>query len=190
MISIMSELTEALRPLLAREIELRAGSTLFRRGDPVRYLHVVEAGCVHLFRYGANGSAAVMQRALGGDVLAESSIYASRYHCDAVAVSESRLRVAEMAKIKAALEADKSLMEALARHLSGEVMRMRSRVQILALRTVQERLDGWFALNGDVLPDKGRWRLIAEDIGVSSEAFYRELKRRRDVSNQCSRSLK
>jgi hypothetical protein len=70
-------------------------------------------------------------------------------------------------------------MECFARHLGREVMRMRSRVEILRRRTVQDRLDGWFALNGGALPAKGSWRSIADDIGVSPEAFYRELQRRR-----------
>jgi hypothetical protein len=31
----------------------------------------------------------------------------------------------------------------------------------------------------DTFPERGQWRSIAEDIGVSPEDFYRELQRRR-----------
>jgi DNA-binding phage protein len=31
-----------------------------------------------------------------------------------------------------------------------------------------------------VLPDKGRWQDVASELGVSREALYRELARRRD----------
>ena len=181
MIDIMSDLTDALSPMFSREVALAAGDILFRRDDEVRSMHIVQAGCVHLIRFGEDGTSAVMQRAASGDLLAESSVFASAYHCDAVAVSESRLRTAEVKHVRAALQSDLGLLETFARHLGREVMRMRSRVEILRRRTVQDRLDGWFALNGGALPAKGGWRAIADDIGVSPEAFYRELQRRRSA---------
>jgi len=183
MIAIMSELTDTLAPLFGGHVELQSGATLFRCGDPVRFLHLVESGCVHLVRYGEDGSAAVMQRASAGNVLAESSVFAKRYHCDALVVSDCRLRTVEIATIRSAFARDTRLLEALAQHLAYEVMRTRSRVEILARWTVEERLDGWFALNGGGLPPKGAWRAVAEDIGVSPEAFYRELQRRRNQAS-------
>jgi CRP/FNR family transcriptional regulator, dissimilatory nitrate respiration regulator len=182
MIAIMFELGEALEPLLRQRVELTAGATLFSRNDEVRHLHLVEQGFVHLVRYGEDGSAAVMQRAAAGDVLAESSVFAQRYHCDALVVADAVLRIADMVQVRAAFDRDNRLLQCLARHLGHEVMRTRSRVEILSRKTVQDRLDGWFALNGGALPARGAWRSVAEDIGVSPEAFYRELQRRRRSS--------
>lgn len=179
MIAIMSPLAEALAPFLDKEEETAAGSTLFRQGDKIRYYYVVCSGCVQLVRWGADGTSAVMQRASEGSVLAESSVFAKAYHCDAVCVSNCKLARADMARVRAALEAESNLLRVLAEHLGREVHRMRSRVELLARRTVADRLDGWLALNGDALPEKGQWRTVAEDIGVSPEAFYRELQRRR-----------
>ena len=179
MIAIMSDLTDALRPIFPGEVSLGAGETLFHRDDAVRTIHIVEAGCVHLIRFGEDGTSAVMQRAEAGDLLAESSVFATAYHCNAVAVSDAIVRTADVNQVRAALQSDSGLLECFARHLGREVMRMRSRVEILRRRTVQDRLDGWFALNGGALPAKGNWRSIADDIGVSPEAFYRELQRRR-----------
>jgi len=185
----MLDLSEAIRSLPGRRAETTPGVTLFRRDDRVRQLHLVEVGCVHLVRYGEDGLAAVMQRATAGDILAESSIFSDRYHCDALVVEDAVLWTSEMADVRAAFEADSRFAESFAKHLAGEVMRMRSRVELLSRRTVQNRLDGWFALNGGSLPRKGSWRSVAEDIGVSPEAFYRELQRRRSQSSR-SRSLK
>src|ERR1051325_440867 len=106
MIPIMSPLAEALAPFLESEEALRAGSTLFRQGDPIRHYYVVRSGCVHLVRWGADGTGAVMQRALEGSVLAESSVFASAYHCDAVCLSDCNLARANMARVRAALETD------------------------------------------------------------------------------------
>jgi hypothetical protein len=43
---------------------------------------------------------------------------------------------------------------------------------------VAERLAAWITLNGR-LPPKGRRREVASEIGVTPEALYRELGRRR-----------
>ena len=51
------------------------------------------------------------------------------------------------------------------------------RAEILALKTVAERLDAWIAWH-EQRPAKGKWRHVAEEIGVSPEAFYRELAKR------------
>jgi hypothetical protein len=45
----------------------------------------------------------------------------------------------------------------------------------MSLRTVSERFDFWLAWNEGCLPEKGLWKNIAEEIGVSPEALYREL---------------
>jgi CRP-like cAMP-binding protein len=175
----MSELIDALAPLLTTEVEIAAGGVLFRQGDAPRHYHVVRRGCVHLVRWGEDGTSAVMQRASAGSVLAESSVFADAYHCDAVATADSRLARAEIAAVRRALDSEPQLLRCLAQHLGHEVRRMRARVELLSRRTVADRLDGWLALNDGRLPDKGQWRTVAEDIGVSPEAFYRELQRRR-----------
>ena len=54
---------------------------------------------------------------------------------------------------------------------------MRLRSEILGMKTVAERLDSWLAFNP--LPPKGQWAATADNIGVSPEALYRELARRR-----------
>jgi CRP-like cAMP-binding protein len=71
---------------------------------------------------------------------------------------------------------------ALMRHLAGEVHRTRTRAEILSLKSVAARLDAWMAFNGGKLPPKGRWYQAASEIGVTPEAFYRELARRRHVA--------
>jgi CRP-like cAMP-binding protein len=179
MIAIMSDWIEALGPLLGPEREAEANSVLFRQGDEVRFLYVVRAGCVHLVRWGENGSSAVMQRAAAPAALAESSVFSSTYHCDAACVSDTILARAEIAAVRDALDNQPELLRKLTRHLAREVQRTRARVELLSRRTVAERLEGWLAFNGDALPPRGHWRSVAEDIGVSPEALYRELQRRR-----------
>jgi CRP/FNR family transcriptional regulator, dissimilatory nitrate respiration regulator len=59
-------------------------------------------------------------------------------------------------------------------HLGKEVRSARLRAEILTLKTVAERLDAWLA-DRETLPDKGRWKVAAHEIGTSPEAFYREI---------------
>ena len=178
MIAIMSDVIDALSPLFSKEVVVASGTTLFHRGDEVRHLYAVRSGCVHLQRISEGGVTAVMQRANTGALLAESSIFSGHYHCDGVAVADARLGRADIAQVRRAIKADPDLHEALTRHLAGEVQRTRGRLEILSRKTVEERLDAWLAFNG-TLPPRGAWRSIADDIGVSPEAFYRELQRRR-----------
>ena len=65
-----------------------------------------------------------------------------------------------------------------ASHLAGEIKTARTRTEILALRTVGERLDAWLTLHCG-LPDRGNWKQLAEEIGASPEALYRELAKRK-----------
>jgi CRP-like cAMP-binding protein len=142
-------------------------------------LFLVTAGELRLVRALPHGFQLTLQRASSASILAEASLFTDRYHCDAVAASESAVRAVPMAKVKAALEGDVALAFALMRHLADEVHRTRTRAEILSLKSVASRIDGWMALNGGNLPPKGCWHQVASEIGVTPEALYREFARRR-----------
>ena len=71
------------------------------------------------------------------------------------------------------------LLRALAQYLALEVQSARARAEIVSLKAVTARLDAWLAINNGPLPSKGRWREVAREIGVTPEALYREIARRR-----------
>lgn len=70
------------------------------------------------------------------------------------------------------------LSEAWAGHLASEVQRARLHAEILSLKTVADRLDAWIAWNG-APPVKGRGAFVAMEIGITPEALYREMAKRR-----------
>lgn len=76
------------------------------------------------------------------------------------------------------LKADPGLAELWAKNLAGAVQGARLRAEIRSLPKVAERLDAWLG-EGNSLPEKGRWQELAAEIGVTREALYRELSRRR-----------
>ncbi|RWM70931.1 MAG: Crp/Fnr family transcriptional regulator [Mesorhizobium sp.] len=179
MIAIMSELLfERFLELAEREQSLPAGSVLFRMDDPVLSLFLVTAGELRLVRALPDGFQLTLQRAGSASILAEASLFADRYHCDALAAEASMVRAVPITRAMAVLESDRAF-GALMRHLAGEVHRTRTRAEILSLKSVAARVSAWMACNGGVLPPKGRWHHVASEIAVTPEAFYRELARRR-----------
>lgn len=167
--------------LPGREIRLDAGQTLFLRGDPVRSMHAVREGRIHLIRHQPGGEALVLQRAAAPAILAEASLYFSRYHCAAAAETAATLWIVPIATLRQALTRDTKLAASWAVHLAHEVQQARLHAEILSMRTVRARLDAWMAWHGG-LPARGLWLGIARDIGVTPEALYREIGklRRRD----------
>ncbi len=180
MIAIMSDgIADRLLALGGRERAVAAGETLFCAGDPVRSIYLVMDGIVQLVRHQPHGLQLTLQRASAGDILAEASLFADRYHCDAVAIEDTRLRATPRSDVERAFAGDGAFARAWAAHLAHQVQRVRTTLEIMTLKTVAERLDAWIALNDGRLPPKGEWRIVASEIGVSPEALYRELAKRR-----------
>lgn len=180
MIIIMSKSIEPyLYGLRAREQHFVGGRPLFHRGDSVKEMHFVLAGSINLVRHQREGSILILQRAGPGSILAEASLYSETYHCDAIASGSADIRAYPKAGIKKLLAKSPEFTDVWANYLAQELQRSRLRSEILSLKTVAQRLDAWIAWNGGKLPDKGEWKLLANQIGVSPEALYREVAKRR-----------
>ncbi len=151
---------------------------MFHQADQVRSMYLVRSGAVALERTLRDGVPLTLHVATPGMALAEASLFAETYHCDAVARSDAEVAGLSRAKFLAALrnrpEAALSLIESHAK----EVQAQRARIEILRLKRVSDRLDAWLDLHR--APSKGAWITVAEQIGVSPPALYRELARRRN----------
>ncbi|MGI0526663.1 Crp/Fnr family transcriptional regulator [Rhizobium giardinii] len=179
MIAIMSDLVARLNSISTSTKTFDQGGSVFHQGDPIHSLYVVMSGTIHLVRHQADGAATVLQRCTAGHLLAEASVYSDTYHCDAVSVSSVTMSIVPVAEIKRLLATDIAFTTLWAAHLARELQATRKRAEIVSLRTVKARLDAWLAWNEGVLPPKGAWKQLADDIGVSPEALYREVARRR-----------
>ncbi|MCC0057549.1 MAG: Crp/Fnr family transcriptional regulator [Rhodobiaceae bacterium] len=158
--------------------EIAAGEYLFHRDDPVRWMFLVLEGEIRLLRYQENGDPVILQRASDKEIPAEASLFSDRYHCDAIAAAQSRVLAIPKAAFHQRLKDDPELYNAWAARLAREVQRARQRSEILTLKTVSLRLDAWLTWNSE-LPPKGAWLRLAQEIGVSPEALYREIAKRR-----------
>ncbi|KNY31757.1 Crp/Fnr family transcriptional regulator [Agrobacterium genomosp. 3 str. CIP 111-78] len=183
MIAIMSDLIYRLASISMSEKTIDAGAFLFLQGDPVHVLHIVRAGTVHLVRHQPDGATAVLQRATEDKILAEASVYSDTYHCDGLAVSPTTVFLVPVVHVKRLLEADRSFVIVWAAYLARELQATRKRAEIMSLKTVKAKLEAWLVWNDGALPAKGAWKQLADDIGASPEALYREVARRRNEVN-------
>jgi CRP/FNR family transcriptional regulator, dissimilatory nitrate respiration regulator len=183
MIAIMSSKSATLLDGLAgRELAFATGEPVFHLGDAVRLVHLVRAGIVHLVRHQQDGTALILQRAEPGSILAEASVYSARYHCDARAETAAVTWAVKCRDLHERLAERPDFSQSWAEHLAQEVQRARLHAEILSLKTVAARLSAWMAWNG-ALPQKGQWTIVAQEIGVSPEALYREIAKRRRGTN-------
>lgn len=140
-------------------------------------MYLVCKGAVALERPMKDGAALTLHVAKAGDALAEASLFAETYHCDAVARTPAEVAVASPKDFLIALWDEPSAALSLVETHAREVQTQRARIEILRLRRVSDRLDAWLDLHGE--PEKGEWIKVAQQIGVSPPALYRELARRR-----------
>lgn len=175
MISIMSDWHHIFDEAPLRSIE--QGEVLFRREDLITSMYFVRSGEVALERPLADGTSLTLHRAKAGSALAEASLFADTYNCDAVSRTPAQVAVIRREDFLSALKdrpvATLSLIETYARGLQAQ----RSRIEIMRLRRVSDRLDAWLDIRGT--PAKGEWIRVADQIGVSPPALYRELAKRR-----------
>lgn len=181
MITIMShELIERLRLHKAKPITIDAAAYVFHRHDPVNHVYAVLNGHVALIRPQRDGKTITLQQASPGMFLAEASLNSEHYHCDAIAHSPSQLIAIAKPVFLNLLANDADFALAWAAYLAAQVQNARFRSEILVLKTVAERLDAWLDWHKHTPPAKGKWKDLAHEIGVSPEALYRELARRRN----------
>lgn len=175
MISIMSRLKQSFDDAPVRSVA--GGATLFRQEEPVRSVYFVRSGQVALERPMADGTTLTLHIASDGMLLAEASLFAEAYHCDAVVREPAVIACLPRSAFLASLLDTPELALALIKANAREVQSQRARIEILRLRRVADRLDAWLNLYGE--PQKGEWTRVANAIGVSQPALYRELAHRR-----------
>ena len=172
------ELDSILQGLRGRECEFAAGASVFHLGDPIRVVHFVRRGTIYLVRHQDDGAALILQRARAGSILAEASVYSGSYHCDARAETVAATWAVTRKDFRRCLETRPEAYQAWAQYLAYEVQRARLHAEILSMKTVAARLSAWMSWNG-ALAAKGQWRRIANELGVSPEALYREIAKAR-----------
>lgn len=153
-------------------VPVEPGQTVFREGAPARAMFAALDVAVTLHRTTEQGDRVVIHRARPGETFAEASLFAEAYHCDAVASGRGTvLRIDR----EAVLERfpDPGFAKDFARLMALQVQRYRLQVQIMAIKSAEERVFAAMVagmLEGSVID-------FAASIGLSHEAVYRALRR-------------
>ncbi len=172
MIAIMSDDPFDHIPATAlRPFAVDAGQPLFRRDDRPTALYRVDAGRVALHRVTEDGQRVTIAQIGPGETLAEASLFADTYHCDAIAMTETRGVAVDRVVLRQRLRSDPDFAEALVRRLALQVRTERQRAEIMSIRSARDRTFAALACFGQ----SGTITAFAASIGLSQEACSRAL---------------
>ena len=166
-------------PGAAKERTLKAGQTLFRRGDRTSGLYEIVKGQVRLVRVSPGGREAVLHVAVAGDTMAEASLFAATYLCDAIATTDAVVRLYPKAAVLAELDRNPKAARKFAAVLARQVMTLRTRLEQRNIRAARDRVSHYLTVSNDVdgrmvvLP--GTLKDVASELGLTHEALYRTL---------------
>lgn len=165
----------------AIERKLISGQALFLAGTKSAGLYEVLRGTIRLIRTDRTGKEAVLQIATPGDTLAEASLFASTYHCDAVATTPATVRLYPRALLLAQLRSDPQFATGFAAMLARQVMSLRTRLERRNINSARERVRHFLTVNvgkdGRTVTLSGTLKELAADLGLSHESLYRTLGR-------------
>jgi CRP-like cAMP-binding protein len=159
--------------------KLKAGEALIRRGDKPLGLYEVIAGSVRLARVDRAGHDIILHVAGPGETLAEASLFAAQYHCDAIAGTKTTVRLYPKRELLAALEENPKAMKAFTGTLAHLVMSLRTRLEQRNIRSARERIRHFLAVNvgpdGRTVQWRGTLKDLAAELGLTHETLYRTL---------------
>jgi CRP/FNR family transcriptional regulator, dissimilatory nitrate respiration regulator len=161
------------------ERALEAGQVLFRTGQRTAGLYEVIAGNVRLVRVDRAGREAVLHVAVAGETLAEASLFASAYHCDAIAMTVAVVRLYPKALVLGEFERNPKAAQAFMAMLARQVMNLRGRLEQRNIHSARDRIWHYLALNtgadGHTVKVAGTLKNLAIELGLTHEALYRTL---------------
>jgi CRP-like cAMP-binding protein len=159
--------------------EVRAGATLFHQGDAVTAIFEVETGRLRLVRHAIDGHPIVLHTARAGELFAEAALFARAYHCDAVAVVDSRVRAYPKRALRALLRGNPDHAERFMALLARQVHAVRARLEERNIRSARERILHHLALaagtDGRTVRLEGTLVDLAAELGLTHEVLYRTL---------------
>jgi CRP/FNR family transcriptional regulator, dissimilatory nitrate respiration regulator len=157
--------------------ELARGKHLFRQGDPAAAIFRVARGRLRLERLTLDGRRVILHTARTGELFAEASLFASTYHCNAMALTDREVEVLPKGGVLAALGPagePGGLVETLTRQLQAA----RTRLELRNVRLARDRILLWLDLQAGtdrVATVEGELQDVAAELGLTREAFYRTL---------------
>jgi CRP-like cAMP-binding protein len=161
------------------ERALKAGQVLFRTSHRTAGFYEVMTGIVRLLRVDQAGREVVLHVATGGETLAEASLFAPTYHCDAIATTDAVVRLYPKAIVLAEFERNSKAAQAFMAMLARQVMHLRTRLEQRNIHSARDRVLHYLTLNAGedtrTVMVPGTLKDLAAELGLTHEALYRTL---------------
>jgi CRP/FNR family transcriptional regulator len=167
-------------------LSLDNGEYLFREGEPARGFYLVRSGAINVHRVGATGKEQVIHVFRAGESLAEAALASpTGYPACARAIEPSVVLLIPKAPVLELIGRRPDLALRMLGSMSAHLRVLVGMLDDLTLKDVETRLLNWLvkrtrsATNG-VISLSGTKRVLAAELGTSSETLSRTLGRLRD----------
>ena len=169
----------------ARVMVLAKGDYLFHSGEQSRGFYVMQSGAVNVHRVSAGGREQVIHVFRAGESFAEAALASpTGYPADARVIEPSTVLLLPKANILELLGRRPDLAMRMLGSLSGHLRVLVGMLDDLTLKDVETRLVNWLVKNCHGRPGTvalpGTKRVLAAELGTSSETLSRTLGRLRD----------
>ena len=162
-----------------KDVSLARNEVLFRQGDKVTAIYFIETGCLRLERRTFDGRTLTLGTTAANEFFVEAALFADIFHCDAVAMEHSRVRIYRKAAVLNALRTDPASGLAFLALMARQVIELRQRIELMKVRSAKERVMLYLDFNagpdGRTVNMPGQLQDIASELGLTREAFYRTL---------------
>jgi CRP-like cAMP-binding protein len=159
---------------------------LFHEGEPSRGFYLVSGGAINVHRVNAAGKEQVIHIFRAGESFAEAALSSpTGYPADARAVEPSTVLVIPKAPILELIGRRPDLALRMLGSMSGHLRVLVGMLDDLTLKDVETRMLNWLvkhhrAARGGAIQLPGTKRVLAAELGTSSETLSRTLGRLRD----------
>jgi CRP/FNR family transcriptional regulator len=159
---------------------------LFHEGEPARGFYLVQSGAINVHRVSGAGKEQVIYVFRAGESFAEASLAsATGYPANARAVEPSTVLLIPKAQILELIGRRPDLALRMLGSMSSHLRVLVGMLDDLTLKDVETRLLNWLVKHGrtaagGVIQLPGTKRVLAAELGTSSETLSRTLARLRD----------
>jgi CRP/FNR family transcriptional regulator len=159
---------------------------LFREGEPARGFYLVQSGAVNVHRVSGGGKEQVIHVFRAGESLAEAALAsATGYPAHARAVEPSTVLLIPKVPVLELIGRRPDLALRMLGSMSAHLRVLVGMLDDLTLKDVESRLLNWLVRHertavGGVIKLPGTKRVLAAELGTSSETLSRTLARLRD----------
>lgn len=167
-------------------LQLAKDDYLFHEGEPSRGCYIVQSGALNVHRVNAAGKEQVIHVFRAGESMAEASLASpTGYPANARAVEPSTVLLIPKAPILELIGKRPDLAMRMLGSMSAHLRVLVGMLDDLTLKDVETRMLNWLVKHGrdargGVIKLTGTKRVLAAELGTSSETLSRTLARLRD----------